>query len=252
MSEITFYNWLIVSMFILAAAVFIGLFFITAPYGRHARSGWGPALNDKLGWIIMESSAPLVFFACYITGQSTTAAATVFLVMWELHYVHRAFIFPFSLRKGDGQITLAVIGMGFLFNTINAFLNGRYIYAFSGGYDIEWLSGPRFITGAVCFMAGFVVNRNSDWTLHNLRRPGESGYRIPHGGLYRWISCPNYFGEILIWAGWAVATWSLPGLAFAIWTAANLIPRARSHQRWYRERFPDYPEKRKTLIPLLW
>jgi 3-oxo-5-alpha-steroid 4-dehydrogenase 1 len=252
MSEVTFYNWLVASMLLSAVVIYAVLYFIAAPYGRHARTGWGPTVNDKLGWIIMESSAPVVFLAVYINGQNAWSMAIVFLAMWELHYVQRAFVFPFSLRNGAGQMTLVVVGMGFLFNAVNAYLNGRYVSDFSGGYPADWFTGPKFILGIVLFIAGYIINRHSDWTLHNLRQPGESGYKIPYGGLYRWVSCPNYLGEILIWAGWAIATWSLPGLVFVIWTAANLVPRARSHQRWYRESFPDYPETRKALIPLLW
>ena len=65
------------------------------------------------------------------------------------------------------------------------------------------------------------------------------------------LTPPNYFGEIIEWAGFALATWSLPGLAFAIYTAANVGPRALSHHRWYREKFGDYPPKRKALIPFV-
>jgi steroid 5-alpha-reductase/3-oxo-5-alpha-steroid 4-dehydrogenase 1 len=253
MSEVTFFNWLVAGMLISAMAVFIALFFIAAPYGRHSRTGWGPTISDKLGWIVMESSAPVMFFACYLTGHHNTGlVAFAFLAMWELHYIQRAFIFPFTLRNVSGRMALVVIFLGFIFNMANAYINGRFVFDLSGGYPANWLLGPRFILGATFFISGYIINRHSDWTLRNLRRPGESGYKIPQGGLYRWISCPNYFGEILIWAGWAMATWSLPGLAFAIWTAANLIPRARSHQRWYQQNFPDYPENRKTLIPLLW
>jgi steroid 5-alpha reductase family enzyme len=88
--------------------------------------------------------------------------------------------------------------------------------------------------------------------LRNLRAPGDLTYHIPNRGLYRWISCPNYFGEILEWLGWAIATWSLPGLAFAIWTIANLAPRAHAHHAWYHTRFPAYPSQRKALIPYIW
>jgi 3-oxo-5-alpha-steroid 4-dehydrogenase 1 len=252
-SERLFYDWLLLIAFILAAVVFTALFFIAAPYGRHSRSGWGHVINNKLGWIIMESAAPAAFLLLFIAGpNSGSITAITFLAMWELHYVHRAFIFPFSLRGKDSRITLAVVAMGLLFNTMNAYLNGRYVFNFSGGYPTDWLIGPRFITGAAIFIAGFIINRQADWTLRNLRRGNDSGYKIPYGGLYRWVSCPNYFGEILIWVGWAIATWSLPGLAFAVWTAANLAPRARSHQRWYREHFQDYPQQRKALVPLLW
>ena len=82
-------------------------------------------------------------------------------------------------------------------------------------------------------------------------KPGETGYKIPHGGLYHYISCPNYFGELVEWAGWALLTFSLPGLAFFVWTAANLVPRALAHHRDYRARFTHYPAQRRALIPFL-
>jgi len=44
-------------------------------------------------------------------------------------------------------------------------------------------------------------------------------------------------------------TWSLPGLSFAVWTAANLIPRALHHHSWYKKEFKDYPQKRKAIFP---
>ena len=74
---------------------------------------------------------------------------------------------------------------------------------------------------------------------------------IPRGGLYERITAPNYFGEILEWTGWAIATWSWAGLAFAVYAVANLGPRAFANHRWYHERFPDYPPERKVLIPYL-
>jgi protein-S-isoprenylcysteine O-methyltransferase Ste14 len=69
--------------------------------------------------------------------------------------------------------------------------------------------------------------------------------------MFEMISCANYFGEIVEWLGWAVLTWSLAGLTFALWTAANLVPRARAHHEWYRMHFPDYPDRRKAIIPYL-
>ncbi len=81
------------------------------------------------------------------------------------------------------------------------------------------------------------------------RSPGETGYRIPRGFLFEKISCPNYLGEVVEWTGWALAAWSLPGLSFAVWTAANLLPRALTHHRRYRKTFPDYPADRKAIVP---
>lgn len=253
MNEHVFFNSLIIGWFVLAAIVFITLFFIVAPYGRHTRSGWGPTIGNKIGWVVMEATAPLVFAACFMLGNNTnTVTVLVFFGLWEAHYIHRAFIYPLSLRGGDKRMLVIIIGFALLFNAVNGYLNGRYIFTFSSGYTNEWLRDPRFIAGLVLFVTGFIINRRADQTLRNLRKSGETGYTISHDELYRWVSCPNYLGEIITWIGWAIATWSLPGLAFAAWTVANLVPRARSHHQWYQEHFPDYPRERKSLIPGLW
>jgi 3-oxo-5-alpha-steroid 4-dehydrogenase 1 len=120
-----------------------------------------------------------------------------------------------------------------------------------GRYTTEWLIDPRFLFGTALLLAGWFGNIKSDRILRNLRKPGETGYSIPYGGFYRWVSAPNYLCEIVEWTGWAVATWSVPGLAFAVFTVANLAPRAHRHHAWYKERFADYPPERKALIPVL-
>jgi len=33
--------------------------------------------------------------------------------------------------------------------------------------------------------------------------------------MFRWVSCPSYLGEITEWVGWAIMTFSIPGLVFA-------------------------------------
>ncbi|MFH1663051.1 MAG: DUF1295 domain-containing protein [Chloroflexota bacterium] len=253
MSERTLFDILLVSWFVLALVIFITLFFISAPYGRHARRGWGHAINSKLGWIIMEAPAPIVFFVFFVLGDNRiTISMLVFLALWLLHYIHRAFIYPFGLQTTANRIPVFIIASAILFNTANGYLNSRYIFTFSAGYTNEWLTDPRFIAGFVLFLAGFAINRQADSTLRQLRQPDEYGYKVSNAGLFRWISCPNYLGEIMIWSGWALATWSLPGLAFAVWTFANLAPRAWAHHLWYREQFSDYPQERKALLPKVW
>ena len=253
MNELALFDSLIIGWFLLAVVIFIALLFVAAPYGRYARSGWGYTMNIKMGWVIMEAAAPFIFAICFVLGSNTNTVTTlVFLGLWEIHYIHRAFIYPFGLRSRSRGVPLIIVGFGLLFNMINGYINGRYIFSFSSGYTNEWLGEPRFVAGLILFITGFIINRRADQILHNLRKLGESGYRIPYGELYRWISCPNYFGEVITWLGWAVATWSLPGLAFATWTVANLVPRARAHHAWYREHFPDYPSERKALLPGLW
>lgn len=253
MSEELLYLILLVSLFGISAVVFVLLSFVSAPYGRHGRKGWGAGISARWGWVIMETPAAGVIAVCFFVGDSlSNAAALVFILLWELHYLQRTYVFPFLMRGGAGKrVPLLVIFMAIVFNSINGYLNGRWLFHFAPDYTAAWLLDPRFVIGTAMFLSGYAVNLHSDRVLRSLRRPGETGYSIPRGGLFEYVSGANYFGEIVEWTGWAVATWSLPGLAFAVFTAANLIPRARTHHRWYREHFPDYPSRRKAVIPFI-
>jgi protein-S-isoprenylcysteine O-methyltransferase Ste14 len=239
---------LVILQFALAAATFIGLTFITAPYGRHMRSGWGPTVPARLGWVVMEAVSPIVFTAVFLAGsRRAEVVPLVFLALWQVHYLQRAFVYPFLMRGGRRMPVLLVL-LAVAFNVLNAFINARWVSGL-GEYPLSWLADPRFLLGVAVFFVGYAINLTADRTLRGLRAAGETGYKIPHGGLYRWVSCPNYLGEIIEWCGWALATWSWPGLAFAVYTAANLGPRAVQHHRWYRKTFPDYPVNRRALIP---
>ncbi len=221
-----------------------------APYGRHSPvSLTGPTISNTAGWVIMEIPAVAIFLLVYLQGDAAAhTAPLIFLAMWQIHYVNRTFLFPFRTRTRGRKIALLVVASGFLFNTVNAYVNARYI-SHLGQYDAQWLSDPRFIAGMAIFFTGMALNLHSDNILLNLRKPGEAGYAIPERGAFRLVSCPNYLGEIIEWAGWALATWSMAGLAFGVFTAANLLPRAYTSHQWYKERFPDYPAGRKALIP---
>ncbi|AKF05517.1 3-oxo-5-alpha-steroid 4-dehydrogenase [Sandaracinus amylolyticus] len=235
----------------LAALTFVSLFFVTAPYGRHGRKGWGPEISQRLGWVLMELPACVLWLGIYFAGTHALELAPLALMaLWQLHYVNRTFVFPFRI-KAEGKTTpVSIVATAIVFNTLNAYVNARWVSEL-GSYPISWLYDARFVIGAVLFVAGFAINQHADQVLMNLRKPGETGYKIPHGGLYRFISCPNYFGEILEWTGWAIATWSLAGLAFALYTIANLAPRALKHHEWYRQKFADYPTSRRALIPFV-
>ncbi|MCH2110154.1 MAG: DUF1295 domain-containing protein [Polyangiaceae bacterium] len=234
-----------------AIATALLLLFITAPYGRHARQGWGVMIPAKWAWLVMEMPASLGFLALYFLGsRAFQAVPLIFCAIWQLHYLQRTFVYP-VLQRGLGRPWPLLVALsGFSFQCLNGFVNARWISE-RGSYDLDWLWSPQFLVGVFLFLVGFWINMQSDAILRRLRQPGDSSYHIPSGGMYRWVSCPNYFGEILEWTGWAVMTWSLPGLAFALYTIANLGPRALAHHRWYQKEFSDYPAQRKALIPFL-
>ena len=251
MTGLSLYQWLVAGVFVAAGASFIALFFLTAPYGRHTRPGWGPTVSSRAGWVLMESPSVFLFAAVYAAGDlRAEPVSLVLLALWMLHYVRRTLIYPFRLRSAVSPMPLSVIAMGFGFNLLNAFLNARWIShlgPYSGGAGAGWW----LWIGVAVFALGWWLNGSSDRLLIDLRSAGDSGYRIPRGGAFRWVTCPNYLGEIIEWAGYALASLSPAALAFAVFTVANLAPRALAHHRWYRAEFPDYPPERRALIPFL-
>lgn len=244
---LTVATWVWIGAALATAAILLN---VAAPYGRHARAGWGPAIPAALGWVVMECPSPILMVVFFLTGGRTgDPAARVFLALWVGHYLYRSFLFPLLGRGRKAAMPVSIVASAIAFNAVNATLNGRWLFATGPERGAAWLRDPRFLAGLSLFAAGFAIHVWADAALRRLRAPGATGYAVPRGGLYEFVSCPNYLGEIVEWAGFALLTWSLPGLSFAVWTAANLGPRALAHHRWYRSTFPDYPENRRALLP---
>lgn len=231
--------------FLLCPIVFISLIYVTAPYGRHHKQGWGPNLPNRLAWFLMELPALLVISILVIkSGGLGQMVVWLPLLFWVFHYGYRTFFFPLWMRPSNNTFPVLLVVFAIAFNGLNGYNNAQALIT-----DPQPIFSIRFITGALIFIGGFVLHSHSDYLIRQLRRPGEQGYRIPQGGGFRWVSSPHYLGEIIQWCGWAVMTWSLAGLAFALFTFCNLAPRAISNHRWYLSTFEDYPRHRKILIP---
>ncbi len=253
MSPQALYEPLLWGWFGLSILVIVLLQVLSAPYGRHIRAGWGPTIPSTVGWMAMELPTVILPIACWAASdRQTELVPLVFTALWFCHYGHRTFLYPLRMRLKGKRIPLVIALMAIITNCGIDWLNFYWIFFLSPEWSSSWLASPQFVVGFGLFWAGFALNRHSDAVLRKLRAPGDTGYKIPHGGGYRYVSAPNYLGEIVEWTGWAIATWSLPGLAFAVWTASNLIPRAITNHNWYRETFSDYPANRKALIPFLW
>ncbi len=241
-----FYFAVVWAMLALAVVVLLALQHVTAGYGMMYSRRWGPTVNNRLGWVLMEApvfAAMLLLWLC--SPRRTETAPVVMVILFLLHYFQRSFVFPL-LIKGKGRMPLAIIVMGVVFNIVNAYMIGGWLFYVSpvGTYPVSWLWSSQFIAGTLVFFAGMAVNIQSDSIVRSLRKPGDTRHYIPHGGMYRYVTSANYFGEFVEWAGYAMLTWSLGGLAFAVWTFANLAPRAKAIHRRYES---EFGEEYKTL-----
>lgn len=226
-------------------------FRIRAPYGRHTRPGWGPMIDNKWGWFWMEMPALIVMPVLALLGPNPQTPYLLLLTgLWLFHYLYRTLIFPFRLKTKNKKMPLTILLSAQFFNVINGLINGYYL-GFLSSENAAVFEQPNTWLGLLLFFGGTYLNRSADRRLIALRENGQ-GYRIPSGWWFEYISCPNHFGEIIEWIGFAIIAWNLPATSFAIWTFCNLAPRAQDHHRWYREEFTEYPERRKALLPFIW
>mgnify|MGYP002624296939 FL=1 len=250
------YNGFLAGMAALAVVVFVALYRVNAGYGKFYTPKWGPAIDNRLGWILMEAPVFVAMFLLWwMSDRRTDLVRVVFLLLFELHYFHRSFIFPLLIR-GRSRMPLGIILMGVLFNTLNAFMQGGWIFWISpaDAYPPSWLTGAPFFCGTALFLGGMFINIQSDAIIRHLRAPGDTAHYLPTGGMFRYVTSANYFGEFVEWTGFAILTWSWAGAVFALWTFANLAPRAARIHELYRREFPDQLDagKVKRILPFIY
>ena len=244
------YAWIAIALI-----VHVVMFYVTAPFGRHTTEKWGPTIDNRLGWVLMEAPSLLIMTGFLIWGtQSRNGGIWLLFALWIVHYFNRTLVYPLRIKPTPKRMPLVIALSAVFFNLMNAGLNGYFLAELApvGQYGREWFETPSFVCGMVLFFTGMYINWRSDAILISLRRPGETGYKIPQGFLFRYVASPNLFGEIIEWTGFALLAWNLPALSFMVWTCANLIPRAKNHYDWYQRNFPDFPKERKVVFPFLY
>lgn len=247
--EDTLYLWLMRAMPVMAVFVFIALFFIRAGYGMFRTARWGLSIPNKAGWVLMELPAVVVMLWLWWTSEvKYEAAPLAFFILFEAHYVQRTFIFPLLMR-GKSRMPVTVMLMGIIFNVINGFLIGESLFRLGNAGDLQ---SPCFIIGTLVFITGMAINLHSDNVIRHLRPKGDTRHYLPQRGMYRYVTCGNYFGELTEWVGFAILTQSAAAWVFALWTFANLAPRAYAIRQRYRQEFgTEAVGRRKCFIPFI-
>ena len=122
------FNIFLIVMAVLAAGVYVALNFFEAGYGYLFNPKYGPPIPNKAGWIMMES--PVFVAMCVLwlmSGRTWEAGPLALFVLFQAHYLQRAFIFPLLLR-GESKMPLGIVVMGMAFNTLNALMQGGWIF----------------------------------------------------------------------------------------------------------------------------
>jgi 3-oxo-5-alpha-steroid 4-dehydrogenase 1 len=142
---------------------FILQLFISAPYGRHARSGWGFLLLNSFAFLTMEIVSPIVLdFFFYISPQEKNSMDYLFLLLWNIHYFQRSIIYPLRLQPRK-NVSVLVWLFAIFFNIVNGYINGFDLFHLHAHrYSYQDIFTFNFILGFVLFVVGLGINIHSD------------------------------------------------------------------------------------------
>jgi 3-oxo-5-alpha-steroid 4-dehydrogenase 1 len=268
----TLLQWLQFGMIGTAFLTFAATMTINAPYGRYSASkGWGPLIPARFAWFLMECPnlvIPMITYVHYSTPKCVeNYSNSILMSMFIMHYINRSILYPLRMNRDASPMPISVAAMALLFTSWNALMQSLSLAIVNCNTTQENQEDGfkfRFNVGIVVFFIGFIINFHADSVLLRLRQKRNNNhnttrnsvsvqrYSIPRGGMFEYVSCANYFGEILEWTGFAIASASWAGVAFALYTFCNLGPRAYHHHMWYQTKFEDYEKlNRKAVIPFV-
>lgn len=264
------YDRIMAAQLVIASSVLFGAFGNKkAPYGKFANKSLGSAqLDPRLGWWLMELPATAAFAYTYFKSDSEGDARTeqdrktgkgpsktlsrIFAALFLFHYANRGWYFPLNIRVAPGSTASFSLGnsaIGALITGLHGYLHARMFRTHGKHLSDDWLQDPRFICGLSIYEVGFWITVHSEYVMRNLRKPGGPRYSIPRGGFFEFVSSPQYFGELMAFAGLTMSTWSLPSLAIFLISFFNLVPRAFQNHTWYLKKFgEEYSQLNRCVI----
>eukprot|EP00742_Colponemidia_sp_Colp-10_P011500 GILJ01012782.1.p1 GENE.GILJ01012782.1~~GILJ01012782.1.p1 ORF type:complete len:312 (-),score=20.83 GILJ01012782.1:151-1086(-) len=204
-------------------------------------------------------------------GQADCFRCVLCCCLMQVHLLRRCyesfFITVFS-ATAKMHLLVYILGIGFyMLTSFSILLESEFM----GTADSDWFFTDNFtcnvgsilslslVSALFLFIFSSYSQHRSHRILADLRTDHvdstfsstKNSYRIPRGGLFDLISCPHYFAEFGIYVSFIILTQGRSTVLWLqfIWVVVNLTITANRTHRWYREKFKNYPRKRKTIIP---
>ena len=150
----------------------------------------------------------LVLAACYLSEAFDIRSMVIvgLVLIWALRLDH--FSFSAFKRRGGPSFSQHQSIVSNILHDLDA--SGAWVFVtVSAGLGAITSSNKvapelAFITGIAMWIAGFVIEVIADRQKTAFRADPANAEAFITSGLWAWSRHPNYFGEILLWAGIAV------------------------------------------------
>jgi very-long-chain enoyl-CoA reductase len=197
--------------------------------------------------------APAMLVGMYSMGSPLGNRAQLVSFMIAVHFAKRVLECAF-LHKYSGKMPLTTAV------TIAAFYGIIAMCAchFAGMAEPIQRSGPQSMlrwVSLLLFTIGLLGNFYHHYLLATLRQPGETTYKVPHGGFFDLlggVATPHYTFEIVGWVGVALASQHYVMVMNLVAMVIYLMDRAVAQSEWNRTALKEeYPKTRKHIFPMV-
>ncbi|ESO06550.1 hypothetical protein HELRODRAFT_155722 [Helobdella robusta] len=220
-------------------------------------------LGPQIGWssvFLAEYAGPLfiylffyvrpsIIYSVDISGRSL--ASQVACACWCFHYLKRLYETIYVHRFSHSTMPL-----------FNLFKNCSYYWGFTA--FVSYYNNHPLYTPPITFIHKNIIWKvceYGNYSIHiafkDLRPPGSTVRQIPKPTtnpmtrLFELVSCPNYTYEVGSWFFFSVMIQSLPAFLFCLVGLGQMSIWALAKHKNYKKEFPDYPTKRKAILPFI-
>lgn len=241
----------------IAFAASLPLFFITEAtgwlslgYSKFARRNQRYSVRSQLGMFAIYFPAAVIYPSIHVLGDG--AATTWHLVAMALIVVHfgkRCLEVLFVHRYSGVMNGWTVITICLLYSAVS-WLLGEIATREVPAELVASAHLDRLLpVGLAVWLIGTGINLYHHVLLARLRKPGDKTYRVPSGGLFRFVACPHYLGEIIAWWGYALIFQHAAAVAVTATMTAYLMGRSHNTRKWYRSHVEGVPSSWRRLVP---
>lgn len=208
-------------------------------------------LDSKKGMFLIYFLPLLTYVYFYLKTPNTDALyyKLIFIAV-TLHFAKRCLEVLF-LHKYSGKISiLTTIFITWAYSSIAYSIHESVNTLTSLDMLESGVNGSLYF-GFFLFLLGQISNLYHHILLRKLRSGVVKEYKIPEGGLFPYVNCPHYLSEIIAWIGIAIMTKYLIVFGLTFVMASYLVGRSINTTRWYKEKIPNFPSDRKSIIPFV-
>ncbi|HMV41519.1 MAG TPA: DUF1295 domain-containing protein [Leptospiraceae bacterium] len=217
-------------------------------YSKFNESG---NLDSKKGMLFIYFLPLLTYIYFYWHSNFTpTFYHQMVLIAVSIHFAKRCLESLF-LHRYSGKISIVTtFFIAWAYSSI-AYTIHESVNLFTKIEKVDSEMSVSIWIGFLIFLLGQSSNLYHHILLTKLRASGSKEYKIPEGGLFKYVNCPHYLSEIIGWIGIAIMSRYLIVFGLTYIMSAYLVARSINTTKWYQEKIPNYPRERKSILPFV-